>query len=249
MAGLITLYKNAALTQELSDGSWLQSMILPTVTLPGSGTTSTTGVVAYGLNNGTTAMLDVYIQPTAGGGIHGSDFVSNLQIAPDVQGSPGSYGSSGSNVLVYSGSLLPSTSEPNANSTSPAVSNPSAAPTLAAVGTTSNLGSGTYTVAYSYTNGGGETLVSTSATITLTAGQAIRVAPISLTTDATGINYYMSAIPNRTELYKASAGTGSTVVLTRADGFFRFWARQVVDYNDPTGYYKAQLTVNSVDIG
>jgi hypothetical protein len=59
----------------------------------------------------------------------------------------------------------------------------------------------------------------------------------------------MSAVPNRTELYKSSAGTGSTVVLTRVDGFFRFWARQVVDYNDPTGYYKAQLTVNSVDIG
>ena len=112
MAGLITLYKNAALTQEMSDGSWVQSMILPTVTLPGSGTTSTTGVVAYGLNNGTTSMLDVYIQPTAGGGINGSDFVSNLQIAPDVQGSPGSYGTSGSNVLVYSGSLLPSASLP-----------------------------------------------------------------------------------------------------------------------------------------
>jgi hypothetical protein len=249
MAGLITLYKNAALTQELSDGSWLQSMILPTVTLPGSGTTSTTGVVAYGLNTGTTTMLDVYIQPTAGAGIHGSDFVSNLQIAPDVQGNPGSYGASGSNVLVYSGSLAPSASEPNSNSTSPGVSNPSTPPTLAAIGTTSNLAGGVYTVSYSYTNAGGETLVSASSAITLTAGQSIRVSPISLAADATGINYYMSAMPNRTEIYKASAGTGGTVVLAQADGFFRFWARQVVDYNDPTGYYKAQLTVSSVDIG
>ena len=84
MAGIITLYKNAALTQELSDGAWTQSMLLPTVTLPGTGTTTTTGVVAYALNTGTTTMQDVYIQPTAGAGINGTSFVSNLQIAPDV---------------------------------------------------------------------------------------------------------------------------------------------------------------------
>jgi hypothetical protein len=32
-------------------------------------------------------------------------------------------------------------------------------------------------------------------------------------------------------------------------GFLRFWARQVVDYNDPTGVHQAQLTVSSIDIG
>lgn len=250
MAGLITLYKNAALTQELSDGSWAQSLILPTLTLPGSGTTTTSGVLCYGLNNGTTTMRDVYIGPISGNGINGSSFVNNLQIAPDVNGSPGSYGSSGSSVLIFDGNLLPSTSEPNSNSSSPQITNPSTAPTLSATGTTSNLGAGTYTVAYSYTNAGGETLVSNASTISLSTGQAIQVSPISLTTNATGINYYISAIPGRSEIYKASsAGAGTTVVLTNAQGFFKFWVRQVVDYNDPTGYYQAQLKVASIDIG
>lgn len=249
MSGLITLYKNAALTQELSDGSWAQSIILPTLTLPGSGTTTSSGVVGYALNNGTTTMQDVYIQPTAGAGINGTSFVSNLQIAPDSQGTPGTYGTSGANVLVFSGNFLPSTSEPNSNSSSPSITNPGTAPTLSAIGTTSNLPAGVYTVAYSYTNAAGETLVSTSNTITLTAGQAIQVRNLSLGTNATGINYYMCAIPGRSELFKAASGTGSTVVLTQVQGFFRFWARQVVDYNDPTGYYQAQLTVSSVDIG
>ncbi len=249
MSGLITLYKNAALTQELSDGSWAQSLILPTLTLPGSGTTTTSGVVGYALNNGTTTMQDVYIQPTAGAGINGTSFVANLQIAPDSQGTPGTFGASGGNVLVFSGNFSPSTSEPNSNSSSPAISNPSTAPTLAAVGTTSNLPGGVYTVAYSYTNAGGETLVSSSGTITITSGQAIQVASLGLVSNATGINYYMSPIPGRTEIYKATAGTGTTVVLTQVEGFCRFWARQVVDYNDPTGYYQAQLTVTSVDIG
>lgn len=249
MAGIITLYKNAALTQELSDGAWTQSMLLPTVTLPGTGTTTTTGVVAYALNTGTTTMQDVYIQPTAGAGINGTSFVSNLQIAPDSKGTPGTYGTSGANVLVYSGNFIPSVAEPNSNSSSPSISNPSTAPTLAAVGTTSNLPGGVYTVAYAFTNAGGETLVSSAGTITISSGQAIQVSPISLTTNATGINYYMCPIPGRSEIYQASSGTGSTVILTEVGGFLRFWARQVVDYNDPTGYYQAQLTVSSVDIG
>ncbi len=73
MAGLITLYKNAALTQELSDGSWVQSMILPTVTLPGSGTTSTTGssypiTSSWAIN----AITASYALNASGGGSGGS---------------------------------------------------------------------------------------------------------------------------------------------------------------------------------
>jgi|OM-RGC.v1.010076627 hypothetical protein len=257
MSGLITLYKNAALTQELSDGSWVQSMLLPTTTLPGTGSTTTSGVAGYALNEGTTTMLDVYIQPVAGGGLNGTSFSNNIQIAPDHLGTPGTYGSSGSNVLVYSGEFAPSVAEPGFNTSSPLISNPSTAPTLAAIGTTtlaasgstSTFAAGTYTVAYSYTNAGGETLVSSSSTIALSAGQGIRVNQISLGTDATGIVYYVSPIANRTEIYKSGTGTGGTATLTGVTGFLRFWARQVVDYNDPTGVYKAQLTVSAIDIG
>lgn len=257
MSGLITLYKNAALTQELSDGSWVQSMLLPTTTRPGSGSTTISGVAGYALNEGTTTMLDVYIQPISGGGLNGTSFSNNIQIAPDSLGTPGSYGSSGANVLVYSGEFAPAVAEPASNTSSPAISNPSTAPTLAAIGTTTlaSLGStstfaaGTYTVAYSYSNAGGETLVSSSSTIALSAGQGIRVNQISLGTDATSINYYVSPIANRTEIYKAGTGTGGTATLLGVTGFLRFWARQVVDYNDPTGVYQAQLTVSAIDIG
>lgn len=257
MSGLITLYKNAALTQELSDGSWVQSMLLPTTTLPGTGSTTTSGVAGYALNEGTTTMLDVYIQPVSGGGLNGTSFSNNIQIAPDHLGTPGTYGSSGTNVLVYSGEFAPAVAEPDSNTSSPSITNPSTAPTLAAIGTTtlaalgstSTFAAGTYTVAYSYTNAGGETLVSSSSTIALSAGQGIRVSQISLGTESTGINYYVSPIANRTEIYKSGTGTGGTATLLGVTGFLRFWARQVVDYNDPTGVYKAQLTVSSIDIG
>ena len=260
MSGLITLYKNAALTQELSDGSWVQSMLLPTTTLPGTGSTTTSGVAGYALNEGTTTMLDVYIQPVSGGGLNGTSFSNNIQIAQDslgTPGTPGTYGSSGANVLVYSGQFAPAVAEPASNTSSPAVTNPSTAPTLAAIGTTtlaalgstSTFAAGTYTVAYSYTNAGGETLVSSSGAIVLSAGQGIRVNQITLGTNATGINYYVSPIANRTEIYKSGTGTGGSATLLGVTGFLRFWARQVVDYTDPTGVYQAQLTVSAIDIG
>jgi hypothetical protein len=206
-------------------------------------------VAGYGLNTGTTTMLDVYIQPTAGTGVHGSDFVSNMQIAPDSYGTPGSYGTLGNNVLVYSGELAPSQSEPTTN-TSVDISNPSSGPSLTSSSTSSNLAAGTYKVAYSFTNANGETLVSPTTNITITSGQSITVSSITLATNATGINYYLTPIAGRTELYLAGSNSGgSSITLSKVKGFFRFWVRQVVSSTDPTGVYQAQLTVSAVDIG
>lgn len=250
MAGIITLYKNAALTLDLSDESWVQSLVLPTVSVPLNGTTTTAGTAGYGLNTGTTTMLDVYIQPVASTGLNGASFAANMQIAPDVQGSPGTYESSGENCLVYTGGLAPSKASPSTNTSSPAITNPSSAPTLSAVSGPTNLAAGVYKVAYTFTNNGGETLLSPTATITITAGQAIRVSSISLTGNATGINYYLTPLAGREELYKAGSNSGgATIDLNAVMGFFRFWVRQVVDSTDPTGVYKAQLNVTSVDIG
>jgi len=249
MSGIITLYKNSALTQDLSNSSWVQSIILPTTTVPVSGTVTSSGVAGYGLNTGTTTMLDVYIQPTAGTGVHGSDFVSNMQIAPDLRGTPDTYGTLGNNVLVYSGELAPSQSEPTVN-TSVDISNPSSGPSLSASSTTSNLAAGTYKVAYSFSNANGETLVSPTTSITITSGQSITVASISLATNATGINYYLTPIAGRSELYLSGNNSGgSSITLSEVTGFFRFWVRQVVSSTDPTGVYQAQLTVSAVDLG
>jgi hypothetical protein len=194
--------------------------------------------------------LDVYILPEASTGVNGTSFVSNLQIAPDVIGSPGSYGSLGTSVLVYSGDLAPSQSSPATNTSSPSISNPASAPTLTGVSGSTNLGAGTYKVAYSFTNAGGETLLSATTSITITSGQAIRVSSIPLITNATGINYYLTPIAGRNELYLADSNSGgANIDLTSVSGFFKFWVRQQVASSDPTGVYQAQLTVNAVDIG
>jgi hypothetical protein len=250
MAGTITLYKNAALTQELSDQAWTQSILLPTVSLPLSGVTTSSGVAGYALNTGVTTMLDVYLQPVASTGLNGTSFVSNLQIAADVNGSPGSYGGLGTSVLIYNGEFSPSQSEPVANTADPVISNPGSAPTLSAISGTTNLGAGTYSVAYSYKNAGGETLISPKSTITISSGQAVRVASVGLITNATGVNYYLSAIPGQTNTFLANSNAnGAQIDLDKVRGFAKFWVRQQVGSSDPTGVYQAQLTVSSVDIG
>jgi len=250
MAGIITLYKNAGLTQELSDQAWTQSILLPTTSVPGSGTTTSSGVPGYALNTGTTTMLDVYLTPESGTGVNGAAFVANLQIAPDDNGSPGTYGTLGSSTLIFSGEFPPSQAEPGTNTSSPSITNPASAPTLSAVSGSTNLGAGIYKVAYTFTNAGGETLASPVATITITSGQAIRVSSISLTTNATGINFYLTPVAGRTELYLAGSNSGgATKDLDSAIGYVKFWVRQQVASSDPTGVYQAQLTVSAVDIG
>jgi len=250
MAGIITLYKDAALTLELSDQSWTQSILLPTIAVPISGATTSQGVAGYALNTGTTTMLDVYLKPDASTGINGASFQSNLQIAQDINGSPGTYGALGENKLIHQGEFKPSRSEPATNTTSPVVSNPVVAPTLSAVNASTNFGAGTYKVAYSYINASGETLVSPKATITITSGQLIRVSAINLTTNATGINYYVTPIAGRNETFLSATNSGATITdLTSVMGFVKFWVRQQVSSTDPTGTYQAQLIVNSVDIG
>lgn len=250
MAGIITLYKNAALTLDLSDQSWTQSLVLPTISVPLAGTSTSDAVACYGLNTGTTTMLDVYILPEASTGLNGTSFVSNLQIAPDVLGSPGSYGSLGSSVLVFSGELDPSQASPGTNTSSPSITNPASAPSVSAVSGSTNLGAGAYKVAYTFKNAGGETLLSPTTTITITAGQAIRVTSIALTSNATGVNYYLTPIPGRNELYLATTNSGGVNTdLSSVTGYFKFWVRQQVASTDPTGVYQAQLTVNAVDIG
>jgi hypothetical protein len=250
MAGIITLYKDAALSLELSDQAWSQSVVLPNITVPLSGSTTSSAVAGYALNTGTTTMLDVYLKPEASTGLHGDAFEANIQIAPDVMGSPGSYGSLGANVLIFDGQFPPSQAEPNVNNASPAISNPATAPTLTAVAGSTNLGAGTYKVSYSFTNSGGETLASTKSTITITAGQAIRVSAISLITNATGINYYLTPVAGGNDVYLSSENNGAaTIDLDSVKGFAKFWVRHQVGSSDPTGIYQAQLTVNSIDIG
>lgn len=95
------------------------------------------------------------------------------------------------------------------NTSSPVIAPPVTAPTVSASSsTTSNFAAGTYKVAYSFTNNSGETVISNLATIVITAGQSIVVSPIVLTTNATGVNYYVSLVPGSSIVYLSQSNSG-----------------------------------------
>lgn len=92
---------------------------------------------------------------------------------------------------------------------------PSTAPALSAVTPSSatTFPAGTYTVGYTFTNPWGETPISPTATVTLTAGQAISVGAITLPFGATGVNYYVSQAGGTT-LYLDGNSLGSATTIT-----------------------------------
>ncbi|NMP20784.1 baseplate J/gp47 family protein [Sulfobacillus harzensis] len=104
------------------------------------------------------------------------------------------------------------------------VTSPSAAPVLTAVSptTATNLAAGTYTVGYTWTTAAGETPLSPTATVTLTAGQAIQVGALTLpnvgqtppSPNATGINYYLSTAAGSSSVAYDANGTGAETTLT-----------------------------------
>lgn len=251
MSGLIKLFSDNLLSLELSNGSWASTIVLPTVVLPISGDVLSSDVPGYGMNLGTTTMQNIILQSYAGVGVHGTDFAANLQIAPDVFGTPGSHGSDGAAVVVFSGNLLPSKAAPGFNTTSPVVVNPTSPPALSeTVSAGTNLAAGTYTVGYTCTNSLGETLMSPVSTISIAAGSSIHVGAISLLTNSTGINYYMCLVPGLTDLYLAGSNSGAAAIdLVYPNGFFRFWMRQDVNSGDPTGVYQGQIQLTATDIG
>lgn len=249
MAGQITLYKDSALTQALTNGAWTTYVDLGTGNIPGSGSSAQTPVACYGKNTGTTTMRDIYITPITGGSPTGADLVADAEIAPDVTGAAGSFGSEGAQVQVFTGNLGIAIPVPGSN-TSGNITNPTTAPTLSVGSGSSNLPAGTYTVAYSFTNSTGETLISNTATITITAGQTIQVASIALGTNATGVNYYMSfRAGNSTTFYSAKNGGGANITLTGAQGFFQFWIRTNLHSTDTPGLKQAQIQLDCTNIG
>jgi len=98
--------------------------------------------------------------------------------------------------------------------------NPIQAPTLTATSptTATSLAAGTYTVAYAYQTPGGITLPSPTATVTLTAGQAISVACGALPGATSPTNtltvVYLSEAAGSTTILTAATSATTTVTLT-----------------------------------
>ncbi len=97
---------------------------------------------------------------------------------------------------------------------SPYVANPTAAPTLTAVSGSTSLAAGTYDVSYTYTNIWGATEASPSASVTLTAGEAIQVSAITLPLGAAGVNYYLSESAGSSTVLFDASGSGAQTNLT-----------------------------------
>lgn len=99
-----------------------------------------------------------------------------------------------------------------------------AAPGLTAISpsTATSLSAGTYTVGITWITANGETPLSPTNTVTVTAGQAITVSALTLPNitqnqpNAAGVNYYLSAAGSTTVLY---AGTQSPSETTAVPAF------------------------------
>jgi hypothetical protein len=249
MAAQIILYKDIQLTTPLTDGTWVDAVDLGTSTIPASGSSPQTPVCIYAKNTGTTTIRDIYIRPIAGGGSGGSQFAADIQIAQDIAGVAGTFGAVGTQQLVFSGNCGFAKPIPGTN-TSINITNPGTPPTLSAGSLSSNLPAGVYTVAYSFINADGETLISPTANFTITSQQSVRVAAISLAANATGINYYISYRAGDATVFYASSNAGAAAIdLLGARGFFRFWCRQTIDSADTPGIRQAKLQLDATDIG
>ena len=99
----------------------------------------------------------------------------------------------------------------------PYAANPASAPVLTAVTVSpaTGLAAGTYTAGYTWTNEWGETLLSPTATVTITAGQAIGVGALTLPSGIYGVDYYLSAAGGTAVTFDLS-GTGVATNLTAA---------------------------------
>ncbi len=94
------------------------------------------------------------------------------------------------------------------------VTNPISAPVLTAISGSTSFAAGTYLVGYTYANSAGQTLISQTASVTLTAGEQIQVSAITLPAGATSVNYYLSIGAGSSTLAYDANGTGTQIDLT-----------------------------------
>lgn len=95
------------------------------------------------------------------------------------------------------------------------LANPSVAPVPSAIAGPTALLAGTYTIGYTYANGtAGETLLSPTANVTITAGQAILLAAITLPSGATAAKLYMSIAAGSSTLNYVASSNGAATTLS-----------------------------------
>lgn len=93
------------------------------------------------------------------------------------------------------------------------LANPVAAPTVVASGSGHPTVAGAYRFNYSFVNDRGQTLLSPTTAVTITAGQGFAITTVSLPAGATAINWYVETGPvsEHSRLHTTNNGTGFTV--------------------------------------
>lgn len=95
----------------------------------------------------------------------------------------------------------------------PTVPNPTTiTPTAVTVSPATGLVAGTYEVGITYANPWGQTEISTLASVTITAGQAIQIPALTLPAGATVVNYYLSQ-PAGSSVSLDASGSGEQINL------------------------------------
>lgn len=245
----IILYKDQDYTLPLSTGTWSQTIEFGEVDIPAEGYIITPPTPCFGRNEGDTTMINLSVKPIVSPlGIGGNELVNDLSIAPDVTGLPGNFGNDGQEVVIISGQLSPIQKVPISNTTNN-LPNPTALPVLSAGFVSSNLVAGIYTVAYSFKDAIGETLVSPTTNFTISNGGSIIVDLISLPAGANSVIYYLSYKAGSLVLYLSGKSSGSATTLTSPHGFFKIWIRQKVTSTNTPGKKQAQILISATDIG
>ena len=139
------------------------------------------------------------------------DYFDGLDLASSFSVTPFAYA-----ILAVQGVADVQVLSPSANLPAvPAIGAPTMAPILTAVSGSTTLLAGTYEVGYTYTNPWGETTLSPTASVTITAGESISVDAITLPTGVMGVNYYMTQVGGSTPYY-LKYGTGAVYLIANA---------------------------------
>jgi hypothetical protein len=97
--------------------------------------------------------------------------------------------------------------------TASVIADPTVAPSVAVGAGTSSLAAGTYTVGYAWRANGGTTLLSSTAALTLAAGQTIAVTLPTFPTGVSSADIYLSVAPNNLTLaFAANTASGMTTI-------------------------------------
>lgn len=94
------------------------------------------------------------------------------------------------------------------------ITDPASGPSLSASGSGSGLLAGAYQIAYTYLSGQGETLLSPTTSITITAGQNIVVGALTPPANCTGINYYLTYGAGGITNNQVGQGTGAAFTIS-----------------------------------